>query len=80
MKIYELRPIDGRASFYGKARVIIDENSVETLVSYNTPIMRRLPDGKLEKLWDGWTQTTSRHIKAFCGMDKKQYQALQKAV
>lgn len=80
MKIYELHPIDGRASFYGKARVIIDENSVETLVSYNTPIMRRLPDGKLEKLWDGWTQTTGRHIKTFCGMDKKQYQALQKAV
>lgn len=76
MKIYELHPIDGRASFYGKARVIIDENNVETLVSYNTPIMRRLPDGKLEKLWDGWTQTTGRHIKEFCGMDKKQYQAL----
>lgn len=53
MKVYELTPTDGRASFYGKARVIIDENSVETLVSYNTPIMRRLPDGKLEKLWDG---------------------------
>lgn len=76
MKIYELHPIDGRASFYGKARIIIDENGVETLVSYNTPIMRRLANGTLEKLWEGWAQTTGRHIKAFCGMDKKQYQAL----
>lgn len=75
MKIYELHPIDGRASFYGKAKVIV-ENGVETLISYDTPIMRRLADGKIEKLYDGWTQTTGRHIKAFCGMDKKQYQAL----
>lgn len=76
MKVYELTPIDGRASFYGKARVIIDENGVETLVSYNTPIMRRFADGRLEKLWNNWTQTTGRHIKAFCGMDKKAYMAL----
>lgn len=80
MKIYELHPIDGRKSFYGKARVLVDENGVETLVSYNTPIMRRLTNGKLEKLWDGWTQTTGRHITVFCGLNKKQYQELQKAV
>ena len=33
MKIYELAPTDGRKSFYGKAKVIIDNNGTveETL-------------------------------------------------
>ena len=71
--VYELIPIDGRKSFYGKARVEIDENGIETLISYNTPIIKKYPGGKLVKLFSGWTQTTGRHIKAFCGLNKQQY-------
>ena len=40
MKLYELKPIDGRKSFYGKAVVMID-GTTETLLSYNTPVIRR---------------------------------------
>ena len=76
MKQYELRPTDGRKSFYGKAIVTIDEDGTETLSSYNTPIIKRTVSGKLVKLWDGWTSTTGRHIKAFCGLNKAQYMSL----
>ena len=75
--VYELIPIDGRKSFYGKARVKIDENGIETLISYNTPIIKKYPSGKLVKLFSGWTQTTGRHIKAFCGLNKQQYLKLE---
>lgn len=75
MTTYELTPNNGRKSFYGKARVII-ENGAETLYSYNTAIMRRLSDGSLVRLWDGWSATTGRHIAAFCGLNKKGFNAL----
>lgn len=42
----------------------------ETLLSYGTPIIKRLVSGELVKLWDGWTATTGRHIRAFCGLNK----------
>lgn len=76
MKRYELIPTDGRKSFYGKALVEITQDGTETLYSYNTPIIKRTPAGNLVKVWDGWTATTGRHIKAFCGLDKKQFAAL----
>ena len=76
MSKYELKPTDGRKSFYGKAVVIVDDNGTETLYSYGTPIIKRLVSGKLVKMWDGWTATTGRHIKAFCGLSKAEYMSL----
>lgn len=76
MKKYELTPTDGRKSFYGKAVVIIGDDGSETLYSYNTPIIKRLVSGELVKLWDGWTATTGRHIQAFCGLNKQEYNNL----
>jgi hypothetical protein len=76
MRKYELIPTDGRKSFYGKAYVIIDEDGTETLYSYDTPIIRRHKDGTLERLWDGWSATTGRHISAFCGLNKKGFMEL----
>lgn len=76
-RIYELKPVDGRKSFYGKAIVEIFDNGDEYLFSYNQPIMRRDKDGNIKRLYFGeWTQTTGRHIKAFCGMDKKTFLTL----
>ena len=75
MREYELIPIDGRKSFYGKAIVEMQDNGAETLYSYGTPIIRRDASG-MKRLWDGWTLTTGRHIKAFCGLNKKQFMAL----
>lgn len=76
MKMYELTPVDGRKSFYGKAAVMIEDNGTETLYSYNTPIIKRTAAGTFVKLWDGWSATTGRHIKAFCGMSKAEFTAL----
>lgn len=76
MRKYELTPVDGRKSFYGKAVEIVEDNGTETLYSYGTPIIKRLVSGELVKLWNGWTATTGRHIKAFCGLSKAEYMSL----
>ena len=76
MKIYELAPMDGVKSFYGKAKVFIDNNGTETLYSYDTPIISRSTSGELKRLWHGWSATTGRHIKAFCGLNKAAFLAL----
>lgn len=76
MRKNELIPADGRKSFYGKAVVIVEDNGTETLYSYETPIIKRLASGELVKLWSGWTATTGRHIKAFCGLSKAEYMSL----
>jgi len=76
MKMYELIPTNGRKSFCGKAKVVIDDNGGETLFSYDTPIMRRDPDGTLTRLWHGWTTATGAHIKSFCGLGKSEFMAL----
>ena len=75
MKSYELIPHDGRKSFYGKAVVEVDNAGNETLYSYNTPIIKRLVSGALVRLWAGWSATTGKHIKAFCGLNKAGFMA-----
>ncbi len=75
MKTYELQPTNNQKSFYGKATVII-ENDTETLKSYSTLIIKRTKSGELVRLWDGWSATTGKHIAAFCGLNKKQFLAL----
>lgn len=76
MKMYELIPVDGRKSFYGKAVVMISQDGSETLYSYNTPIIKKNASGQLERLWGGWSATTGRHINAFCGLNKAGFMAL----
>ena len=72
MTTYYLKPINNQKSFYNKATVKI-ENGIETLYSYNTPIIKRLKNGALVRLYDGWTTTTGKHIKAFCGLNKQEF-------
>ena len=76
IKKYELIPTDGRKSFYGKCYVEREDDGTETLFSYHTPILRRKPDGSLIRLWFGYSVTTGRHIRAFCGMNKKEFEAM----
>lgn len=73
MRKYELSPDDNRKSFYGKAIVRVDDNGTETLFSYGTPIISKDINGNLKRIWDGWSATTGRHIKAFCGLNKSQF-------
>lgn len=76
MRKYELIPMKGQKSFYGKAVVVVEDNGTETLYSYGTPIVKRLVSGELVKMWDGWTATTGRHIQAFCGLNKAAFMSL----
>ena len=69
MKRYELAPNGTQKNFYGKAVVEIDNAGNETLYSYNTPIIKRLVDGS--------SNTTGKHIKAFCGLNKAGFMRLE---
>lgn len=65
MNIYELAArYDSRKSFYGKAHVIELDNGIKQLMSYNT-IVGEIKNGKYCQLWEGKSQTTTRHIKEF---------------
>ena len=73
MRKYKLSPDDNRKSFYGKAIVRVDDNGTETLCSYGTPIISKDINGNLKRIWDGWTVTTGRRIKAFRGLNQAQF-------
>ena len=73
----ELIPNNGRKSFYGKAVVDTLDDGSQVLYSYNTPIIKKYPNGELKRLYDGWSATTGSHIKAFCGLDKKGFLNLE---
>ena len=73
----ELIPTNGRKSFYWKAFVEVDDNGVEVLYSYLTPIIKRFPNGTLKRLYDEEPSlTTAIHIKSFCGLTKREFIAL----
>ena len=76
MTVYELIPHDGRKSFYGKAKVFQYGDGAAVLKSYDTNVLRRDPDGTLHRLWSGWSATTGRHVAAFAGIGKKEWDAL----
>ena len=74
---HEIAPVDGRKSFYGKAVVTVYEDGTEVLRSYETDVIKRTADGKLVRLWDDWSATTGRHIRAFCGIGKKEWDQME---
>ena len=63
--IYNLTPVGNQKSFYGKARVTIDDNGDKTLYSYSTPVVK-IRSGKVT-LGDYATcsSTTLKHVKSF---------------
>ena len=76
MKKYGLLNEKGQAMRCGTPFVEIDDNGTETLYSYYTPICERDSAGNIRRIWNGWTQTTGKHIKAFCGLNKAQFMEL----
>lgn len=78
MQVYELSAnYDSRASFYGKAQVIVSDDGSKTLQSYSTKVaiikpVTREDLGRVEstdeynvEVFGTYSQTTLRHIKEF---------------
>lgn len=74
---YTLVPSDNRKSFYGKCKVFETENGFRFLQSYDTIVAREDKEGKIHRLWGGWSLTTGRHIKEFCGLNKSEWDKLE---
>lgn len=63
--MYELAPqFDSRASFYGKAHVMIDDEGNKYLRSYDT-IVAEIHHGEPPIVYGWFSDTTGRHIKEF---------------
>ena len=67
MKSYELTPMgnDKAKSYYGKARVIEQDNGVKVLLSYDTEVCIITRSGEFVRLWGGYSATTMRHVNSF---------------
>lgn len=75
------KPQDSVKSFYGKAKVQGIHHSLygdgESLYSYNTEIIRKYGDTLIPVAHPSVISvTTSRHLRSFCGLNKKDYTCL----
>lgn len=64
VKIYDC-PCYDRKSFYGKAKIIEDEQGEIFLQSYDTIVCYINKNKKFVRLWNGYSSTTMRHINSF---------------
>lgn len=63
-RCFDLMPNTSQKSFYGKARVV-ENNDTITLYSYDTAVCA-IVNGVFKKLWFDYSATTMKHINAFC--------------
>lgn len=84
-KKFDLRPIDGHKSFYGKAHVVLDtEDNTAYLFSYDTIVCTYNANSKVfRRIWNGYSATTMRHVNAFrdfygmCPLSKSEWTRLK---
>ena len=71
MNKIEIRPADGRKSFYGKAKMV-QYDEYWAIVSYykEVALVRKTEEGMVEltRLWMGYSHTTLRHINSAMSM------------
>ena len=77
---YDLQPNTSQKSFYGKARIEIMKDKTEILWSYETRVLLKTTTGEYIRLWDGWSATTGKHIKAYTGLNKREYFELKSQI
>ena len=67
----EIRPADGRKSFYGKAKMV-QYDEYWAIVSYGKEValVRKTDEGMVEvvRVWMGYSHTTLRHINSAMSM------------
>lgn len=65
MTTYNLKPMDSRKSFYGKAKVQELDDGSKVLYSYGTPVCGLSVSGRFFRTWGGYSVTTMRHVNSF---------------
>jgi len=69
MKFTNIDPLFDKAkSFYGKAKLAVDDAGIIYLKSYSTIVASLVPDGHgfaFRRHWGGYSPTTMRHINSF---------------
>lgn len=66
MKMFDLPVMRGcEKSFYGKAKVIEQDNGEKVLQSYNTWVCKITSCGEFVRMWNGYSVTTMRHVNSF---------------
>lgn len=78
MKIFKLQATTQK-SYYGKAIVIEDNQGNKILQSYATQVAKIDKNGNLQKLWNGYSQTTMHHIIDFCKLYNVNFAGTKKA-
>jgi hypothetical protein len=73
---YYLKPKGTQKSFGGKAIVREYENGDKVLLSYLTPVLKQTKEGKLIRLWDGYSNTTGRHVESFAGITGSYFKSM----
>ena len=72
-----MQPTNGQKSFYKKAKVVTDDFGNKTLYSYDSRIIVTMK-GEHYPVFNQYescqllTQTTLKHIKSYCGWNKKE--------
>ena len=81
-RVFELSPLpeQNQKSFYGKAKVYITKSGDEYLTSYDEVVAKKSSEGRTTRIWDSWSLTTGKHIKAFLGLNKREFEALPKEI
>lgn len=59
-----LNPVDGRKSFYNKAKMF-EENNVYTCISYDTVVAKFNKSANHLQIFGWYSVTTARHINSF---------------
>ena len=71
MNKIEIRPADGRKSFYGKAKMV-QYDEYWAVISYGREValVRKTEEGMVEltRIWMGYSHTTMRHINSAMSM------------
>jgi hypothetical protein len=73
---YYLKPKGTQKSFSRKAIVKEYENGDKILFSYLVPVLKQTKEGKLIRLWDGYSNTTGRHVASFAGITGSYFKSM----
>ena len=61
------REIERQRLNYMNAYIKYYDDGSQILQSYNTDVVKRTSSGKYIRLWDGWSPSTMKQVKAYCG-------------